>query len=315
MAPAAAPVPQISQDEPTPTKTTTMSLTTPTPTPAPPAALALNPVSNAMAPAAAPVPQISEDEPTPTNTTAMSLTTPTPAPPANQAEQWSINAKKIAARAHVTLLSTLKEIAQGSNQLQCLFQVVRLTGVTSIPRVLELIKLFKSPEDITLVSPPCTKQSCWNALNLLAQVLRVRAPVEESQYPGADLSTVGPMGVWLSKHGILEAYELLTKAGADSIWLLSTISSAKKMASLLGPEAPVALVYALWRAILSHRREARKDVDPDATDTDEEVLSAKPKGKSKPQGKKRARSDTDSDLDLDLDPADSQPLKRPTLDA
>ena len=295
-----------------------MSLTTPTPIPAPPAALALNPVSNAMAPAAAPVPQISQDEPTTTNTSAMSLTTPTPipAPPANHAEQWSINATRYASEAHDNVVNSIKMYAQGSNQFECLFQVIDITGVTSIPRVLELIKsLFKSPEDITLVSPPCTKQSCWNALNLLAQVLRVRATVEESQYPGADLSTVGPMGVWLSKHGILEAYDLLTKAGADSIWLLSTISSAKKMASLLGPEAPVSLVHALWRAVLSHRREARKDIDPDATDTDEEVLSAKLQGKSKSKGKKRARSDTDSDLDLDLDLADSQPLKRPTLDA
>ena len=259
------------------------------------------PPGSALRRYAAPVPQISEDEPTPTNTTAMSLTTPTPAPPANQAEQWSINAKKIADQAHVTLLSTLKEIAQGSNQLAEMHDMVSRTGASSIRQVLEMAKAYKAPQDMKHVSPPCTQQSCWNALNLLVALLRTR--VLDDKYCGADVTTVGPVGVFLAEWGILEAYQFLVAAGADSMWLLSTVSSAKKMASLLGPDAPASLVETLWRGILSHRRTQRrdacKDVDPDATDSDEEALSDK--------GKKRPRSDTDSDS------AASEPHKRPAL--
>ena len=275
-----------------------MCFSTPDAIPAPPA------VSNALAPAAAPVPQISQDEPTTTNTSAMSLTTPTPtpAPPATTAP-YATNAENIADQAHVTLLSTLKEIAQGSNQLADVHDMVRRTGASSIRQVLEMAKAYKTPQDMKLVSPPCTQQSCWNALNLLVALLRTR--VLDDMYCGADVTTVGPVGIFLAEWGILEAYKFLVAAGADSMWLLSTVSSAKKMALLLGPDAPVSLVETLWRGILSHRRTQRREVlqiiDPDATDSDEEALSDK--------GKKRSRSDTDTDTDV----AASQPHKRPAL--
>ena len=202
---------------------------------------------------------------------------------------------------------TLENIAQGSHQLDHVLDWVGRTGTTSIRQLLDMPKTLKTAQDIKpeLVSPPCTQQSCWNALSLLVSLLRAR--VDDDPYVGADEATVGPFGVFLARLGILEAYDLVVAAGADSIWLLSTIPSSKKLASLLGPSAPPSMVDTLWRGVLAHRRaqrrEARRVLDPDATESDDEALSGA--ALQQQQKKKRARSD--------VEPAPAPDSKRPTL--